>query len=61
MIKTSTIEAKRQWRANKKIAGFKEVRVWVRKDKVQKVKDFAATLPKPTPPANPDQLQLPLL
>lgn len=57
----NAIEVKRRWRKNKKIAGFKEVRVWVRKDKAQEVKDFAATLPKPTPPANPDQLQLPLL
>lgn len=57
----NAIEVKRRWRKNKKIAGFKEVRVWVRKDKAQEVKDFAATLPKPTTPANPDQLQLPIL
>lgn len=54
-------EAKRQWRKNKKAAGWLEVRVWVSKDKAQEVKDFAASLPKPSAPVNPDQQMLPII
>jgi hypothetical protein len=53
-------EAKKLWRKNRRDAGWAEVRVWVSKDKAQEVKDFAATLPKPPLPQNPNQQELPL-
>lgn len=37
-------------RAEKRAAGYKEVSVWVRPDKVDAVRQFADSLPKPAPP-----------
>ena len=38
--------------------GWAEVTVKVAADRVQEVRDFAASLPCPTPPTDPDQLDL---
>jgi len=51
-------QKKARQRAVKRAAGFVEVSVWVAPEQVDVVRDFAASLPSPTPPANPNQMTM---
>lgn len=51
-------ERKRAQRQRDKLSGWTEVTIKVATDQVQAVRDFAACLPEPTPPTDPNQLSL---
>ncbi len=51
-------ERKRLQRERDRIAGWVEVTVRVAADQAQVLRDYAASLPLPLPPADPRQLEL---
>ena len=51
-------ERKRAQRQRDRLAGWVEVTIKVARDQVQEVRDFAASLPPPEPPTDPNQLSL---
>lgn len=51
-------ERKRLQRKRDRLLGWTEVTVKVSAQKVQEVRDFAASLPEPPPLVDPDQLSL---
>lgn len=51
-------ERKKAQRQRDRIAGWAEVTVKVDRERVQEVRDFAASLPAPPPPNDPAQLSM---
>jgi len=51
----SHAQRKAAQRAEKRAAGYKEVSVWIRPDQAEALRDFADSLPKPTPKIDPNQ------
>ena len=52
--------AQKQARRRKKmnLLGYRQVNVWVAADRVEEVREFAASLPEPATPTDPRQLDL---
>lgn len=48
-------QRKARQRAEKRTAGYKEVSVWVRPDQIDKIRDYADSLPKPSKAPMPGQ------
>ena len=51
----SEAQRKARQRAAKRAAGLVEIAVWVAPEQVQALRDFAESLPRPSPPENPTQ------
>ena len=54
----SPTRRKQLQRQRDRLAGWAEITVRVAAERAQDVRDFAATLPEPTPPTDPRQLDL---
>jgi hypothetical protein len=54
----TSAQKKAKQRQRDRLLGWTEVTVKVAANRAQEVKDFAASLPLPTPPTDPDQLSL---
>ncbi len=54
----SSSEKKRKQRQRDRLLGWTEVTVKVAAHRAQDVRDYAASLPAPVPPTDPDQLSL---
>lgn len=59
-IAAGAAERKRQQRQRDRSHGWVTVSVRVAADRAQEVRDFAASLPAPAPPKDPNQQDLPL-
>lgn len=58
MSKADAAHRKQLQRERARASGLVKVEVWVAEDQAQKVRDFAKSLPLPTAPKDPAQLDL---
>ena len=56
--KKTHAQRKAAQRKKKRAEGYIEISVWVRPDKADEVRQFADSLPKPTPKTHPGQSQM---
>lgn len=55
---TTAAERKAMQRSRDRLLGWREITVRVAQEHAERVRDFAASLPDPAPPTDPDQLDL---